>query len=160
MRVNELMQISRIVIIGFLTCSGLTGCSRSTTDEWSARQPQVFPVSGTVILDGQPLAGASVTFSPSTEQSSAAAAMTNDAGEFELTTFKPRDGAAAGSYRVSITKFETVTPPPGYHPDTSPPLPAPKLLTPKKYSDFNTSRLVADVADQGPNHFEFTLTSK
>jgi hypothetical protein len=57
---------------------------------------------GMVTLEGEPLAGAHVTFM-STEGKPPATATTDARGEFALTTFKTGDGAFPGNYKVVIT---------------------------------------------------------
>lgn len=60
------------------------------------------PVKGVVLLDGQPLANASVQFVPDGTGRDATAT-TNDQGEFVMSTFDPRDGVAPGIYKVVIS---------------------------------------------------------
>src|SRR5262245_38254316 len=68
----------------------LAGCTTTTG-------PKTEPVTGTVTLDGKPLAGAQVVFQP--KSGGQAASGTTDAqGKFTLTTFNAKDGAAVGSY--------------------------------------------------------------
>jgi hypothetical protein len=59
-------------------------------------------VTGVVLLDGQPLAGASVQFVPD-ESGRDATGTTNDKGEFVMSTYDPGDGVAPGSYKVVIS---------------------------------------------------------
>jgi hypothetical protein len=63
-----------------------------------------IPVSGTVTLDGSPVAGARVAFSPKSPEGRAAAGITDTSGRFTLTTVEAGDGAMAGSYTVTISK--------------------------------------------------------
>ncbi|MEZ6062551.1 MAG: carboxypeptidase-like regulatory domain-containing protein [Planctomycetaceae bacterium] len=68
---------------------------------------ETSPVSGTVTVDGAPVAGASVNFHPVSETKSREAyGITNDQGEFSLTTYDDGDGAVPGTYLISITKRE------------------------------------------------------
>ena len=60
------------------------------------------PVRGVVKLDGQPVAGAAVTFVAQTPGGRDAYGSTNENGEFRLTTTKPDDGALPGKYKVVI----------------------------------------------------------
>jgi hypothetical protein len=60
------------------------------------------PAEGVVRLNGQPLSGASVHFIPE-ESGRDATATTDQAGHFVMSTFEPRDGAMAGSYKIVIT---------------------------------------------------------
>lgn len=68
------------------------GCNNSKTS----------PVAGVVLLDGQPLANATVQFVP-VESGRDATATTNARGEFTMSTFDPNDGAAPGTYKVVIS---------------------------------------------------------
>src|SRR5688572_7259469 len=80
----------------------LAGCG-------SGSGPTTVIVTGTVTMDGKPLAGANVVFHPldGAETALASQAVTDAEGRFELTThagggkFKP--GASPGSYIVAIT---------------------------------------------------------
>lgn len=71
------------------------------------------PVSGTVTLDGTPVADATVIFSPSNAQGKdvfAATATTDAQGKYTLvTSFSPsvdKEGAVAGEYAVTVTKYK------------------------------------------------------
>ncbi len=68
--------------------------------------PRVVPVAGTVTLDGEPVDGAGVLFSPRT-QGPSASATTDQEGRFRLKT-GDLDGAVVGQYGVIITKSESV----------------------------------------------------
>lgn len=66
-------------------------------------QVEVFPVSGTVLMNGKPVAKAFVQFNSLDKKPSATATTAND-GSFQLTTYEFNDGAAAGKYEVMISK--------------------------------------------------------
>jgi hypothetical protein len=66
------------------------------------------PLSGTVLLDGRPLARATVAFVPEEDGRRPAAGVSDENGRFELTTFTEGDGALPGGYRVIVTKVEPV----------------------------------------------------
>lgn len=59
-------------------------------------------VRGVVKLDGQPVAGAAVTFIAQDPGCRDAYGSTNEQGEFELSTNKPGDGVLPGKYKVVI----------------------------------------------------------
>jgi hypothetical protein len=63
---------------------------------------QPVRVNGTVTLDGKPVDGAGVTFYPAKEGGRQASGITGSDGTFQLTTFKPNDGALAGEYKVTV----------------------------------------------------------
>lgn len=76
------------------------GCSSEDSN-----RPKTYPVSGTVKLNGTVVEGATVTFQL-TEGKENAIGSTDKTGKYTLSTFRPNDGAVAGQYKVSITKFD------------------------------------------------------
>jgi hypothetical protein len=64
-------------------------------------QSPTVPVRGIVTLDGQPVAGAAVLFTP--EQGRPAEAITDASGGFVLHTFDKDDGAVPGNHKVTVT---------------------------------------------------------
>jgi hypothetical protein len=62
-----------------------------------------FPVEGTVLLDGQPVEGATVQFEPAGKGGQGAMALTGPDGRFSLATALGT-GAMRGEYRVIIGK--------------------------------------------------------
>ena len=81
--------VRSLVLVLFLVISA--GCGKS----------RLSPVSGTVTLDGKPLAGASVHFVPEGAGKDATAE-TDQQGQFTMSTFEPRDGVLPGTYKVVI----------------------------------------------------------
>jgi hypothetical protein len=67
---------------------------------------------GLVTLDGQPVAGATVTFHPEAEQGHVATGLTGADGVFQLQTYAEADGALPGDYKVTVSKTESMEPPP------------------------------------------------
>ena len=98
------------------------------------RPSNIVPVTGTVLLDGKPLEGAAVLFHPEADEKPAVG-ITDNLGNFHLTTRTKGDGGRLGINRVSITKerndptkhdteeesqnFTLVTPPQYASPDLS-----------------------------------------
>ena len=78
-----------------LALLALAGCGRSD-------RPPLGNVSGTVTLDGAPLAGALVVFTPDGPGRSAIAT-TDTAGRYELSFLRDIAGANVGSHTVRIT---------------------------------------------------------
>jgi len=70
----------------------LLGCGSSRTS----------PVEGEILLDGKPLAGASVQFVPQGKGNDATGE-TDKNGRFVMSTFQPRDGVLPGSYKVVVS---------------------------------------------------------
>ena len=60
------------------------------------------PVSGVVLLSGQPVEGAAVLFTPEAG-GRPADGVTDKEGKFTLQTFAPGDGALIGKHKVAIT---------------------------------------------------------
>jgi len=141
-----------------------TGCGK--------RGPVVEKVEGTVTLDGAPLEGATVLFSPA-GGGLPAAGRTEAGGSFRLATAMPgldgAVGAAAGDYVVMVTKVETppVIEVPTDHPDYGKALPPTgaemqskiKYVVPQSYGDPKKSPLKATVK-KGENTFKFEINSK
>lgn len=104
----------------------------------------VHPVAGNVLVRGAPASGAKIVFyttgvqDPRTPIPQATA---GDDGAFELTSFKPGDGAPAGDYRVTI---EWPAPlPAGVNPEMY----GPKDRLSGRYATPEKSGLSATVAD-------------
>jgi hypothetical protein len=127
----------------------LVGCS---SDNSTSQRPRVVPVSGRVLANGQPLAGAHVTFT-NTQANRSAFAKTDEEGNFRLTTFTPNDGAVPGKQQISVSKLESIeSANAGVDRTTTPnaaPTPARRWLIPRHYGDIRTSGLSAEVPEQG-----------
>lgn len=83
-----------MLLIGSLVC---VGC----------KQPEeAIPVSGTVTLDGKPVEGATVNFSPQATTGKVAVGLTDAAGKFTLNTPELGLGAMGGIYDVTVTKSQ------------------------------------------------------
>jgi hypothetical protein len=122
------------------------------TDETAfplAERKPVYPVRGTVVLDGCPVPGAMVVFyqlSPAKKLVRAGDGVTEADGSFTLSTYGAFDGAPAGDYLVTVTPFD---PPAGL--SRAPALPA-------AYKSPTTSPLNAHV-EAGENRLTFELKS-
>jgi hypothetical protein len=104
----------------------LIGLSVLLTLGCGSKSQKYAPVSGKVTINGAPLVGATVTFSPiapegTVEAGFSAVAKTNDKGEYTLETIaangKQIDGVLVARHRVSIVKLNQEI---GEH-DTRPP---------------------------------------
>ena len=135
------------IAIPILALATMLGCGRSTDTD----RPRTVPVLGTVTHNGQPLAGASVTFLRTDGQPSAVG-RTDSNGRYSLTTFEPGDGAIPGEYGVQVVKYEEPDSPP--EDGETPPL---KSLIPEKYTTVANSGLTATVGEGGGNTFDFDL---
>lgn len=108
-------------------------------------RPSRVPVSGKVLIDGEPLKYGTVVFVPEAGRQSTGPIDEN--GAFALTCYEPNDGALVGKHRVEILASEAIS-------NTSL-----KWHAPKKYSDRKTSELVQQV-DGSMDSVEITLTWK
>ena len=76
----------------------VTGCR-------SDSRPTLFPVSGQVFMDNRPATHAVIwlhPIEPSEIGTRRPHGIVDKEGNFEITTYKPKDGAPAGRYRVAI----------------------------------------------------------
>lgn len=132
-----MLSIRRVPFVAMLAAFGLAlpGCG--------PKYPETFPVSGTVTLDGKPVAGAAVVFTP--EEGHQATGTTDDSGRFELSTFQLGDGALPGPHRVTVAKTTT-------DPDEEEKV---VFIIPQKYGNLQTSELTCDVqAEMGPVEYD------
>jgi len=131
------------------------GCSKDKGD-----RPKVVPVSGRVLYNGQPLAGAHVTFTNPTAKRSGYAKTDAD-GKFTLTTFEPGDGAVPGKQQLSVSKVQIIShAEPGVdRTATTVKFPGPerRWLIPERYGSVTTSGLTAEVTEDGKNEIVVEL---
>jgi hypothetical protein len=119
------------------------------------------PVSGTITLDGQPLADARIVFHPlpapnSTEVEPESFGFANEKGEYFLKVSRTQKGAVVGKHRVTITCF-----PPGATTSDAPRppgVPAPVNRVPSRYNT-EEAGLQFEVPDGGTNKANFELVS-
>jgi hypothetical protein len=146
-----------------LVCA--TGCSGGKG------QPKTVPVSGTVMYNGNPVEGATVSFMGEGAPRPATG-VTDAKGEFQLSTYAANDGAVIGEHVVTITKIEAGPEQPAGDPTAALNDPGalarqskearkatggPKSLLPKKYASSKSTPLKETVTEEGPNKFVFQL---
>lgn len=102
---------------------GLAGCGEGG--------PKVVEVSGTVLIDGQPLDYGHIQVIPA-DWRPAAGSIGKD-GRFTLSTTEPNDGCAVGTHQVAILAGESVTA------ETT------RWHAPAKYADIKTSNLTVTI---------------
>lgn len=138
----------------FLLLTGVVawGCSSSEFD--------LAPVSGTVTMDGRPVAGARVIFEPSRTGQAALSAgpssdgTTDEEGRYSLLTSVDEDrGAVVGKHSVTITTYLAKS---DRSRDTSEVVRREEI--PKKY--FEPGVLTFDVPADGTSRADFALESK
>jgi hypothetical protein len=115
----------------------------------------VYPVRGKVLYQGQPAAGAYVSFHPADPDAKLPVgprAVVGGDGSFVLSTYVKEDGAPAGDYVVTVEWRKPVRRPDG---ETEP---GPNLLPPR-YQTPKTSGLRATVSARSENELPpFQLT--
>lgn len=140
-----------------------SGCDSGASDRWTQDRPPVYPTSGQVLLDGQPIEGATVTFQPLDGAGKPGYATTDGDGRFEAQTFDPGDGLTAGRHRVAIQKtamvdrsgnvVEVIT-------DEGTGL-TEKNFLPAKYADYTASGLEVEIVPDTENALEpFALSEQ
>lgn len=148
----------KAVVAAGLVGAAIIGCGR--------RGPAVEMVEGTVLLDGQPVEGATVLFSPESAGSEGglpAAGRTGRDGVFLLNAAggaKFGDGTKMGDYIVTIIKqdHDPVPPPDPDKPPSGPPDVKVWDVLPVVYRHAITTPLRATVK-KGKNTFRFELDS-
>jgi hypothetical protein len=97
-------------------------------------RPSRVPVSGKVLIDGEPLKFGAVVFAP--EGGRQSSGIIDATGNFKLTCFEPGDGALIGKHHVQVLASDSIN-------NTTV-----KWHAPKKYADRQTSGLVQEI--EGP----------
>lgn len=148
-------------MLGLLTILLLTasGCGSGDAD----RSPTA-PVSGTVTLDGNPIAAGTIVFE--TKGSRQANGLIKDGKIVEVFTYEPGDGAPVGMHKVAIfmtsaTPAAAIAPSPG----DATPIDANYMGVsasgiPTRYNDPEKSGLTAEIKADSDNPLTFKLDSK
>ncbi|MCA9049044.1 MAG: carboxypeptidase regulatory-like domain-containing protein [Planctomycetaceae bacterium] len=92
--------MSRNLLCSFIGLALLTGCGGAPSD-----MPPLGTVTGTVTVDGQPLANAMVTFTPA-EGGRPSTGMTGPDGAYALKYTADHMGAAIGKHFVTVGKLQ------------------------------------------------------
>ena len=141
------------------------GCGQS--------ESSVEYVEGVITLDGNPLEGATVFFSPQGTDGTGASGLTQSDGSFTLNSqgAKPGAGTAIGNYSVMVSKVEMPEFPNIDEDDPRYGTPEhdrlnqeastakPKVIVPEKYNNSETSPFTAKV-ESGSNTFTFDISSE
>jgi hypothetical protein len=122
---------------------------------WTGCGSGLSSVSGTVTLDGKPLAGSenvrvTIMFFPESGTGAPAAALADESGGYTVSTGS-QAGLAPGNYVVTLSATE-------YRPAAGGGAPARRVLTPSRYANPKQSGLRAQV-EPGRNKFDFNLQS-
>jgi hypothetical protein len=133
-----------LAVLSFL----LAGCGKS--------EEELVPVTGTVLVDGKPAAGAAVVLHPAdgTGNGTHPLGQVDAAGNFQLTTVRSGDGAAPGQYKVTLTQYVSGPVKRGVEGEDAPA----KNLIPDKYARAETTPLTATIRPGGndPLHIEIS----
>ena len=89
------LVLSKLSLLLAVLAFTFTGCGY--------RRPARVKTTGTVTLDGEPVANAALMFIP--DSGRPASGNTNTNGEFQVSSFGGNDGLPAGNYRVTVTKL-------------------------------------------------------
>jgi hypothetical protein len=96
-------------------------------------RPTRVPVSGTVLIDGQPLTRGNIKFVP--ENGRPSAGKIGEDGRFTLTCYDGNDGALLGTHRVQVASNRIIS-------DSKI-----EWFAPPKYADFRTSEIIVEVQE-------------
>ncbi len=96
-------------------------------------RPERVPVSGRVLIDGEPLTVGNIQILP--DGARAASGKIDSDGRFEMTTFEPGDGVVPGTHRVVVVANEALG-------GTGQ-----KWHAPKKYVDPAMSNLTVEITE-------------
>jgi len=136
-----LRSIVRLLVLSAIL---LAGCRGRPAD-----QPPLGTVTGKVTLDGQPLEGATIFFSPE-GGGRTSAARTDAEGRYALTYIGREMGAKVGQHTIRLTTSEEIT-----NPKTGRSMHTPEKL-PRRYNE--KSELVRTVTG-GENTIDLDLSS-
>lgn len=94
-------------LVVVLAAAVLVGCSKKAAPIKGAKL-QVFPVKGKLVMDGKPMAAATIIFNPVVKFPAGSAQMWPHAtadqnGDFSVSTYVCDDGAPAGDYKITIS---------------------------------------------------------
>ena len=132
------MSMAALLSVIFMLWA-ITGCG--------PQRPETVRVSGTVTLDGKPSSGAAVMLMPK-QGGRPAAGVTDESGEFSLTTFEQGDGALPGEHTVTVTLKKVtgiLADRVGLSGGVAPGGIKVQWLVPEKYSSSKTSGLAVEV---------------
>jgi hypothetical protein len=144
--------ITQVLLDGLLP--GNTKIADSDEKGVAVKKKPTQPVSGTVTIDGKPVAGVTVTFyawnPTSSKYSNVADGLSDEKGQFQLTTYSRFDGCPAGEYKVTVVRTGK-----GFYTDEVPM----KNLLPEQYTEPKTTPLKV-VVKEGANDLNLDVPSK
>ena len=144
-------RLSVVILLIF----SITGCGGSD-------RPSLVVVTGKVTMDGQPLAGASIAMKfvsddPDNKYGRPSRAFTDAGGTFKPSAYGDAEGIPTGKYKVAIIKQEI---PENYNAENPGSVPVNiKWITPRYYSDIETSGIEVEVTSSGMTPETITIQS-
>lgn len=142
---NIVTKLCLTLLVGSITVATI-GCSSGPDDK-----PDMGQVTGTVTMDGQPLADATVVFSP--ENGRPASGKTDASGKYELIYIRDEKGCKIGKCKVSISTLVEAAEAEGE--DNK------KPENPEKVAaSFNTNTTLTAEVKKGENTFDFEVKAK
>lgn len=147
-------QLKHVVVLGFSLAFTILGCGGPKADV------PLAPVEALVLLDGQPVEGATVTFVPVREGAASATGTTDASGRAKLVVLVPGQ-KVEGEYYVGVMK--SVVPTRTEEEETAAkdqpsPEPEVKHIVPPRYNDPKQSGIRVTVAP-GQKEVRIELTS-
>lgn len=123
-------------LLAFLTLMVVCGCGSGIQTE---------PVTGVVTMDGKPLPGVRVIFSPAEGGRANSVGTTDSEGAYSLVYTRKNAGAITGRYKVLVSKTKMTDE-------------GEKETLPRKYNQETTFE--AEVTSTGSNKFDYHLESE
>jgi hypothetical protein len=117
-----------------------------------ASRPAVYPVKGRVTFNGRAVSTGTVVFHALDDKLPLLRGEIRADGSFELTTYRPGDGAPGGKYQVTVHAFTPGKGVEGRDADYQPPRP----LVPLKYTRLDQTPL-AETVGPGENRLDLVL---
>ena len=121
--------------------------------------PKTYPTRITILKDGKPVEGATLSLVPmDPNNKNSAYGLTDANGVCNVTSFETGDGAVPGEYTVTVRKVEEVreAAPTEENPEDTKVVSTTEIV-PKKYNSSNSSGLKITVSESGDNTAEFNV---
>ena len=145
----------------FCVLLGFSGCGAGNRSGHS-----LVKVSGVVTLDGTPVSGALVVYSPVADGEPAARGTTDADGSYNLTTYTDNDGVPPGQYKILVSKKSannamTAQESRDYFAKTgeAPPIPEFHNEIPDQYSLYDTTELSTTIEETSSIQIDLPLNN-
>jgi hypothetical protein len=150
----EIMQyrvFAFVWLIAAMLVIGVSGCGPRS------KLPKTVKADGVILMDGAPIADATITFIADTGNYHATATSDKD-GKFSLRAFPEKTGAVPGSYKVEVNK--TLVTGNGTSTGDEPAVLNVGFGLPEKYASMVTSGLTGTVPESGTSDLKIELSAK